>query len=170
VGKRGASRCPLCETDCGKGSAFCHNCGWQLGPPEKSLRPLRAAAAGLVLTSALVGVAVFGHRPATLPAPPIPARETFDVNRIAEGDWPCYLAAEAFNDVAKWIVTGDKREVTRRLRESHSIHLTSGLEVKVLAADFGRLKIRVPGSGSGGAPAGQECWVATEAISDPGNR
>jgi hypothetical protein len=87
--------------------------------------------------------------------------------REGDTDWPCYASAETFQDLAKWILLDDKKNVNKTLREAHSINLTAGLQVKIIDADFGRRKVRILGSDKG--DAGRECWVTIEALAPGSN-
>ncbi len=175
--------CPLCGTACEKKSEFCQNCGWQLAEPAKGRRISRKAAwAGLLVLAVAVGVLVtwnltlspqIAHiSPAAGAIPESGRAEVGETVAIVAGDadWLCYASAEAFQDLAKWILLGDRSNVNRTLRDSaHSINLTAGLQVKILDADFGKRKVRVLGTDAADGRTGRECWVATEALAPGSN-
>jgi hypothetical protein len=123
--------------------------------------------AGLILAAAVSGV-MMTRRPEAAPVfkPASPSGkaepgETVDVV-AGDADWPCYASAEAFQDLAKWIILDDKKNVNKTLRDAHSINLTAGLQVKIIDADFGRRKVRILDSG-------RECWVTIEALAPGSN-
>jgi len=174
------NECPLCQTVCEKGSEFCQNCGWQLAEPAKrtgiSLKWLWLAPLGL---AAVVGLfAALRSAPSPAPAArvssPAAVSGTAAVGDVMDvlgndAEWPCYLSAEAFQDLAKSILLGDKAGVNRTLREAHSINLTAGVQVKIIDADFGRRKVRVLGPDAADARTGRECWVTIEALAPGSN-
>jgi hypothetical protein len=169
--RKAVMECPFCGKPRGKKAGFCDYCGWQFVNPvvrkAPSRKGLRAAVAGIAAVGALVALAIFGRineAPQVLPISaisPAPAAGTAEIGEtldIPDGDpLPCYLAAEAAQDVARWILLGDKAEVTRTLRDAHWISLTSGVRVRIIGADSGRRKVRV-------LDTGQECWVDVAAL------
>jgi predicted nucleic acid-binding Zn ribbon protein len=171
--------CPLCGTACEKKSEFCENCGWQLVEPAKRRRISRKAvwAAPLVLALA-VGLALtweLMRAPQIPQALPFPAPEKAVVGEtiaVVAGntDWPCDAPAEAYQDLAKWILLGDRKNINRALRDIRpSIHLTAGLQGKILDVDFGKRKVRVLGPDAADARTGRECWVTIEALAPGSN-
>jgi hypothetical protein len=129
------------------------------------------AIAGLILAAAVSGVMMTrtpGAAPVPAPTPASPRTsgkadigETVAI-MAGDTDWPCYASAEAFQDLAKWILLDDKKNVDKTLREAHSINLTAGLQVKIINADIGRRKVRI-------LDTGRECWVTVEALAPGSN-
>ena len=172
--------CPLCGTVCGKQMEFCENCGWQLAEPTKgraiSRRWFWAAPLGLAAAIALLATWRSAPEPTQIaavssPAPVTGTAAVGETMEILAGDanWQCYASAEAFQDLEKSLVLGDKAGVNRALRGAHSINLTPGLQVKVIDADFGKRKVRVLGPDAADTRTGRECWVAIEALARGSN-
>ena len=170
--------CPLCETVCENGSEFCQHCGWQLAEPAKrraiSRKWFWLAPLGLAFGLGIVAIVHSVPAPQAVqgsPAPVTGAATVGETMNIVAGDndWPCYASAEAFQDLAKYILLGDKQNVNRTLRDAHSINLTAGLQVKVIDADFGKRKVRVLGPDAADSRTGRECWVTIEALAPGSN-
>jgi hypothetical protein len=124
-------------------------------------------AAGLILAAAVSGVMMTRTpeaAPVVSPAPVTGKAEPGETMAVLAGDaaWPCYASAEAFQDLAKWILLDDKKNVNKTLRDAHSINLAAGLQVKIIDADFGRRKVRI-------LDTGRECWVTIEALAPGSN-
>ena len=115
----------------------------------------------------------------TPPASPSHAHigETVTV-RHSNGFWPCSPTTEAFDEIIKWVVRGDKDEIWRSMRATGSIAVDGGMSVKILDIGIGKRRIRVLTNDAGEAylkdeqgsfPAdlriGRECWVVSEALS-----
>ncbi|HWE52364.1 MAG TPA: hypothetical protein VG273_21390 [Bryobacteraceae bacterium] len=132
------------------------------------------ALAGVLLAATAVEVVLSRtpeRTPTVTPAPAIATgkAEPGETLNVLPGDveWTCYASAEAFQDLAKWILLDDKKNINKTLRDGHSIQLTAGLQVKIIDADFGRRKVRILDTGD--ERTGRECWVSTEALAPGSN-
>lgn len=165
--------CPFCGSVCDRKSAYCAYCGWQFVNPVvrkvPSRKRLRAFIAGLLALAALAAVVILlphTRAPRQVQTVSAPASQKGDVGErldVGSGNsWPCYLAAEASQDLTKWILLGDKAQVSKTLRDAHWITLQPGEHIEIIDADPGRRKVRVLGTG-------QECWVEMAALKPGSN-
>ena len=114
-------------------------------------------------------------RPATrrVPTPSTTTAGVGDVVIVHSGLWVCGSTKEAFWEMTKWAVRGDK-EMFRVMRRTSSFGLRDGAQVKILDLGITATKVRVLGQldpEDGRVHAypedvriGRECWVASEAV------
>lgn len=178
--------CSICGHKISATSSFCSRCGTTTSihsgqapttdtPPSSSVPSRRLAwrVGGLVVGIPLVvffASQVWRQSPASTPAMPRRAPATpshLSVHPVLPGELVvarqnsiCGSSVQAFDEMIKWAVRGDQREMFRVLVTTGSSMWTTGSSAKVLDVGgflYSRTKIRI-------LKTGRECWVPSEAV------
>ena len=185
-GSEARGGCPNCGRQIPAASTFCSHCGTRSAvisegtptaatPPSSSVPGRRLAwrVGGLAVgVSLVVFVASRSQRQPTAPthatprqAEPAPAPVSVHPAQpgdlvVARKNSICGSSVQAFDDMIKWAVRGDEREMFRVLVTTGSSMWTTGSSAKVLDTGgllYSRTKIRI-------IKTQRECWVQSEAV------
>jgi hypothetical protein len=179
------SRCSNCGQQSPAGSSFCGHCGTKrtassesthtATPPNNSIRGGRLGwrVVGLIVGIPLVVLVATlaqrqpaasihaGHRQASVAPAPVAVHAVHPGElAIARQNSICGSSVQALDEMVKWAVRGDEREMFRVLVTTGSSMWTTGSSAKVLDVGgflYSRTRIRI-------LKTQRECWVPSEAV------
>jgi hypothetical protein len=181
-----AIRCSSCGQQIPIGSTFCSNCGTK-SPGASKLTPATTAprnrsnlgrrvawsVGGLIVgLPLLIVIASLAQHQPTVSSQTVPRQvpaATAPVSAhpvqlgelvVARQNSICGSSVQAFDEMIKWAVRRDEREMFRVLLTTGSSVWTTGSQAKVLDRGgfmYGRTKIRI-------LKTQRECWVPSEAV------